>query len=46
MKKNYEEPEMEIVEFGSENLMTTSPCNCDMCDVSIGIECVNCVYDE
>jgi len=49
MKKTYAEPREEFVLFTDDNqLLTTgtSPCSCNLCDNSIGIECVNCVYDE
>ena len=47
MKKTYAEPRAEFVLFNDDNqlLTTNSPCSCDLCDNSIGIECVNCVYD-
>lgn len=47
MKKEYAEPKFEVVELsGNEQIFANSPCTCDFCDNSIGIECVNCVYDE
>lgn len=46
MKKNYIVPEVEFISFSEDNQIATSPCSCDLCDNSIGIECVNCVYLE